>query len=307
MSTRLRLIGFAVWVAVALQAQVNIEPRSPVSSAERAVRLDLRADTNLVLVPVAVLDRRNHPITGLEKENFRVFDEGVERPIGTFAMEDEPVAVGLVFDHSGSIGGGMGLETRVTHWFFRTSNPEDRYFLVLFSSNPVLAIPLTPSPEQVQNRIITLRSSGSTALVDAVVLGLDELKKTRLTRKALLVVSDGGENNSRYSKTELKRILAETDALVYAIGINTSQADFPFLRWMAELSGGRALPAEPNELPDIAAKIGVELRNRYVLGFSCSDVQRDGKYHSLRVEIVPPRGLPAMKAAWRRGYYAPGN
>ena len=305
-----RLAGLAVWIAAAVPAlhgQVAIEPR-PTPAAEAPRRPTLRADANLVLVPVAVVDHHNHPVIGLEKENFRVFDSGVERPITHFAMEDEPVAVGLVFDRSGSVGRVIAMEARATNWFLRTSNPEDRYFLIEFASRPEVTLPLTPSSEEVQNRIITGIPGGSTALLDAVVLGLHELKKSNLSRKALLVVSDGGENNSRYSKTDLKRILAESDALIYAIGVDTYEADFPCLRWMAELSGGRALPAtRGQDLPDIAAKIGIELRNRYVLGFSPGEGQRDGKYHALQVKLIPPRGLPPLKATWRRGYYAAGD
>jgi VWFA-related protein len=261
-------------------------------------------DADLVLVPVSVVDRGNHPVTGLEKENFRVFDNGVERTITHFAMEDEPVAVGLVYDHSGSIGRALGLEAQASSWFLRISNPEDHFFLVLFARNPVLAIPLNRAPEPVQNRVLTLHSAGSTALNDAIVLGLNELKKSTLSRRALLVLSDGGENNSRYSKTELKRIVGESDALIYAIGVDSFEANFPHLRWMAELSGGRAIPANPRELPDVAAKIANEMRNRYVLGFAPGAHQRDGRYHSLRVKVVPPRGLPALRAHWRQGYYA---
>jgi VWFA-related protein len=260
-----------------------------------------------VQVPVIVVDRQNHPVIGLEKENFRVFDDGVERPIGYFAMEDEPVAVGLVFDHSGSVRGGMSLESRVVAAFLRTSNPADEHFLVLFASRPVLAIPLTPSPEEVQTRVLNTIPTGSTALVDAVVLALNEVQKTDLSRKALLVISDGGENNSRYTQSELRKILIESDTLLYAIGIDSHQANFPLLRSMAELSGGRAFPTVGRDLPDIASKIGTELRNRYVLGFSYGNLPRDGRHHSLRVELIPPRGLPPLRAYWRRGYYAPSD
>jgi Ca-activated chloride channel homolog len=260
-----------------------------------------------VLVPVAVVDRQNHPATGLEKENFRVFDDGVERAISFFAMENEPVAVELVFDHSGSVDGGMRLERGVAHWFLGASNPQDEHFLVLFASRPVLGIPLTPSPEEIQSRILTTIPTGSTALLDAVVLGLHEVRKSNLSRKALLVISDGGENNSRYTKGELKRMVAEGDALIYASGIDTFQANFPLLRWMAELSGGRAFPATLRDMPDIVSKIGTELRNRYVLGFSYGDLPRDGRHHSLRVQLVPPRNLPPLRAFWRRGYFAPAD
>jgi len=301
----LALLTFSLAALSPGHAQVAMEPR-PQPPAKTA-RPDLRADSNLVLVPVTVVDRLNHPVTGLERENFRVFDDGVERTISAFAMEDEPLAVGLVFDHSGSVGPVMRGEALATRMFLKFSNPADEYFLVVFASRPQMASAMTPGTEEVQYRLLTMSSGGSTALYDGVILGLNELRKSTLKRKALLVVSDGGENNSRYNRRELERIVEESDALIYAIGFESYEADFGLLKWMAELSGGRAFPAKPQEMADIAAKIGVELRNRYVLGFAASEVPRDGKYHRLQVQLIPPHGMPPLKASWRQAYRAPGD
>ena len=265
----------------------------------------LRTDSNLVLVPVSVVDPRNHPVTGLTKENFRVFDEGVERTITAFAMEDEPIAVGLVFDRSASVEEVIQEESRAADLFLRTANPADEYFLVVFGSKPALAVPLTRGTDSVRYRVLRAGSTGWTALYDAVVMGLNELKKSGLRRKALLLVSDGGENHSRYNKAAVENVVEEGDAQIYAIGFRTSDTNFAVLNWMAELSGGRLIPARPAELPDVAAKIGLELRNRYVLGFRAGDIARDAKYHRLRVELVPPPGLPPLRAWWRQGYRAP--
>jgi VWFA-related protein len=139
------------------------------------------------------------------------------------------------------------------------------------------------------------------------MLGLEELKKSKLSRKALLVVSDGGENNSRYSQGELRNRVEESDALIYAVCVRTRDTDFPLLQWMAELSGGRAFQSGAVDIQDAVAKIGLELRNRYVLGFAAGGIPRDGKYHRLRVQLVPPHGMPPLKASWRRGYRAPDN
>jgi len=310
-STHSRLLpALAICVAAAIpmcQAQVAIEPRPKPPAKTAQPRPNLRVDSNLVLVPVAVVDQRNHPVTGLTKENFRVFDAGVERTITTFAMEDEPIAAGLIFDHSSSVAGVVGNELEATRLFLQTSNPADEYFLVVFASRPELAVPMTRDTNAIQYRVFTSKSTGSTALYDAVVLGLNELKKSSLARKALLVVSDGGENNSRYSRGEVRKIVEETDALIYAISFVTWDANFSVLNWMAELSGGRVIPAKPRELSDIAAKIGLELRNRYVLGYPAGEIPRDGKYHSLRVQLIPPHGMPPLKATWRRGYRAPDD
>ncbi len=135
-----------------------------------------------------------------------------------------------------------------------------------------------------------------------MILGLNELKKSKLSRKALLVVSDGGENNSRYNRRELEEIVEESDALIYAIGFRSGQANFPLLEWMAELSGGLAIPVQAESMPDIAAKVALELRNCYVLGFSVAGTPRDGKVHSLRVQLITPHGMPPLKTSWRRSY-----
>ena len=267
----------------------------------------LRADSNLVLVPVAVVDQHNHPVTGLAKENFRVFDNGTERPISDFAMEDEPVAVGLVFDHSGSVGRAIGPEAAATRLFLETSNPDDEFFLVIFASHPEVTLPLTHDPGKVQSRVFRIKSGGFTALNDAVILGLHELEKSNLKRKALLVVSDGGENNSRFSHGDLRRRVEESDALIYSICFDSRDTDLPLMKSMAELSGGRAFPASGWDLADVAAKIGLELRNRYVLAFSATGIPRDGKIHNLRVQLVPPRGMPSLKASWRRSYREPDD
>jgi len=292
-------LGLALLALSIARAQVAVEPRP--KPAEHTARPNLRADTNLVLVPITVVDRLNHPVTGLEQENFRIFDDGVERTITAFAMEDEPVALGLIFDHSGSVA---GIRTRM---FLKTSNPDDDYFLVGFASRPELTVPLTNGNAEVKYRVLNTKWGGSTALNDGVILGLNELKKSRLSRKALLVVSDGGENNSRYSHRELERIVEESDALIYTIGFPSDQANFPLLKSMAELSGGRFIPAQLPDMGDIAAKVALELRNRYVLGFAADGIPRDGKLHNLRVQLIPPHGMPPLKASWRHTYRAPEN
>jgi VWFA-related protein len=294
--------------------QVAVDPRQkPPDAPEERRQPNLRVDANLVLVPVTVCDPMNRPVTGLEKENFRVLENNVEQTITHFAMDDEPVAVGLAFDVSGSMGSKLGLSRMAAREFFRLANPEDEFLLILFDDRPRLVTPLTQDTGAIQSQITFTVSKGSTALLDAVVLGLHEMKKSKLTRKALLIISDGGENNSRYNDRELRNLVRESDVLIYAIGVfggGSSREEFEGPRYMAgmvEQSGGRMLPAAANDLPDITAKIGIELRNRYILGYSPTNKQRDGRYHAVQVKVVPPRGLPPLKAFWRRGYYAPSD
>ena len=218
-----RLAGVALCVVLTALfggGQVTVDPRKkPPVSPEESQRPNLRVDTNLVLVPVTVCDPMNRPVTGLEKENFRVLENNVEQTITHFAMEDEPVAVGLAFDVSGSMGAKLGMSRMAARAFFRLANPEDEFLLILFDDRPRLIVPLTQDIGEIQSQITFTKSKGSTALVDAVVLGLHELKKSKLTRKALLIISDGGENNSRYNDRELRDLVRESDALIYAIGV----------------------------------------------------------------------------------------
>ncbi len=308
------LLALTAWVALRAQGPVEIRPKPP-SAEAAAPRTNLRADTRLVLVPVSVCDPLNRPVTGLEKEHFKVFDDKVEQEVTHFAMDDEPVAVGLVFDISGSMGPKLRRSREAAAAFFRTSNPEDEFFLVEFNDQPKLVVPLTQDYSEIQNQLAFTQSKGRTALLDAIMLSLHEMKKSRKNRKALLIISDGGDNSSRYTEGEVRNRVRESDLLIYAIGVFEAygargrtpeeSAGPGLLSDLAEQTGGRHFPADSFELPDIAAKIGIELRNRYVLGYSPTDQQRDGRYHHVQVKVVPPRGLPPLKAFWRLGYYAP--
>ena len=289
----------------------------------RIITLGLAATIGLwgqpnITVPVTVWDPNNKPVTGLEREHFRVFDDKVEQTITHFAMEDEPLAVGLVFDTSGSMGTKLRRSRMAAAAFFRQANPEDEFFLVEFNDQPRLVVPLTRDVAEIQNQLTFTTSKGRTALLDAILLALNEMKKSKMKRKALLIISDGGDNSSRYTEGEVRNRVREGDVLIYAIGIfepygsrgrSPEELSGPgLLNDLAEQSGGRHLPVEDlAELPDVAAKIGIELRNRYVIGFTPTDQQRDGRYHHVRVQVVPPHGLPTLKAYWRTGYYAPAE
>jgi VWFA-related protein len=307
----------AVLLPFAFLGQVATTPRPKPGAPQKQARpnASLRVDSNLVLVPVTVCDPLNRPVTGLEKEHFRVLEDHVEQTITHFSMDDEPVAVGLVFDISGSMGTKLQKSRQAAAEFFKTSNPDDEFFLVEFNDQPKMVVPLTRSVEDIQNQLTWAQSKGRTALLDAIFLSMHEMRKSTKNRKALLIISDGGDNSSRYTESEVKNLVRENDVLIYAIGVfegaggrsrTPEEAGGPsLLTELSEQTGGRHLPADANELPDIAAKIGVELRNRYVLGFTPANPARDGKYHTLQVKIVPPKGLPALRPYFRRGYYAP--
>jgi Ca-activated chloride channel homolog len=302
-----------------LSAQVNIIPRSRPGEVDTlGPKPNIRVDSNLVLIPVTVTDPMNRFVTGLERENFKVFEDKVEQPVSSFSSEDAPLSIGVIFDCSGSMGKKLEKSRQAVSQFFKTANPEDEFFLVQFGDSADLVQPFTHNLEEIQNRLTFTQSKGRTALLDAMYLGLHEMKKARNPRKALLVISDGGDNNSRYSEGEIKGLVKEADVQIYGIGIYepiASRGRTPeeasgqgLLTEIAEQTGGRHYPVDNvNELPDVAAKIGVELRNQYVIGYSPQNQERDGKYRKVQVKLIQPRGLPTLRAFFRMGYYAPAQ
>ncbi len=298
-------------------SKVEIVPRAKRSEAKEDIpRGDIRVQSTLVLIPVTVTDPLNRFVTGLDRENFRLFEDKSEQKVTHFASEDAPLSIGLVFDISGSMGSKLEKSRQAVSQFFKTANPEDEFFLVQFNDRPELVVDFTTHLEEIQNRLTFTQSRGRTALLDAVYMALHNMKRATNPRKALLIISDGGDNSSRYTESEVKDRVREADVQIYAIGIYepiASRGRTPeemsgpsLLSQIAEQTGGRHFAVDNlNELPDVAAKIGVELRNQYILGYTPSNLERDGKYRKVQVKLVQPRGLPPLRASWRLGYYAP--
>jgi VWFA-related protein len=299
-----------------LHAQVIIERRSqPAGKEQPPKQPTLRVDTNLVLIPVTVTDPLNRPVTGLEKDNFGILDGKVPQTITQFAMEDDPVAVGFVFDTSGSVGQSLHASRRAAMEFFLNRDIQDEFFIVEFASSAKLVVPLTQEIGGIAEELLLSRSGGTTAFLDAVYLALNEIKKAKNTKRALVIISDGGDNHSRYTETELKTVLQESDALIYSIWVPGYQTPggrevydgTQLMSKIAEQTGGCLFPASAAEFRDIAQKIIIDLRNRYVVGYTPHNQSRDGRYHRVQVQLVPPRGLPPLRAHWRHGYYAPSE
>ena len=282
--------------------------------AEAAPRADIRVDSNLVLVPVSVTDFRNRLVTGLQAGEFRVFEGKTEQKVLQLSSEDAPLSVGIVFDSSGSMSDKLPNARQAVAEFLHTANPGDEFFLVRFSGKAELAVPFTRSQGEIQNRLVFANSAGKTALLDAICLALHYLRNAANERKALLVISDGGENASRYGKSEIRQMLEESDVWLYALGIcPTRFRAFPeeelagprLLTEIAEETGGREIPVhQARELPAAAAEIGFELRNRYVLAYRPEDAACDGKYHRVQVRLV---GHRFTHLSFRSGYYAPAR
>jgi Ca-activated chloride channel homolog len=299
---------------VSITPRVKTAPKAASEETDR--RSSIRVDSTLVLIPVSVTDPMNRFVTGLEKEHFRVFEDKVEQEVRQFSSEDAPLSVGIVFDTSGSMGSKLQKSRQAVAQFFKTANPEDEFFLVQFNDRPELSIPFTRNTEDIQNRLTFSQSKGRTALLDGIYMAMRQMKKAQNPRKALLLISDGGDNSSRYTESEVKNAVREADVQIYAIGIFESvsaRARTPeessgpsLLNEVSEQTGGRAFQVDNlNELPDVAAKIGIELRNQYVIGYTPKNLERDGKYRRVSVKLVQPRGLPPLKAFFRLGYYAP--
>ncbi len=302
---------------------VNITPRvrgKAPDPAESVIdrRSNIRVDTTMVLIPVAVTDPMSRFVTGLDKENFKLFEEKVEQEIAQFSAEDAPLSVGIVFDTSGSMGSKLQKSRQAVAQFMKTANPEDEFFLVQFNDRPEMVVGFTSDTEEIQNRLTFIQSKGRTALLDGVYMAMNQMKKARNPRKAILIISDGGDNSSRYTESEVRNAVREADVQIYAIGIfepMASRGRTPeemsgpaLLSEVTEQTGGRHFAVDNlAELPDVAAKIGIELRNQYVLGYIPKNAARDGKYRRVQVKLVKTTGLPQLKPIFRTGYYAPAQ
>ena len=273
----------------------------------------IRMNVDMVLVPVTVTDPMNRLVTGLEQEDFKIFENNGEQRIKTFAAEDAPVSIGIIMDLSGSMTSKLIRARESILQFVKTANPQDEFFVIGFNDRPELIEDFTSSPEDIQARLATVKSGHRTALLDAIYFGVAKMKEARHERKALLVVSDGGDNRSRYTEGEVKSQVRESDVEIYSIGIFDPYAATPeertgplLLNELCEETGGRMFRVDDlSEMSDIAEKISTELRNQYVIGYTPRDLRRDGKWRKVKVKLNPPQGLPPLTVHARTGYYAP--
>jgi Ca-activated chloride channel homolog len=276
----------------------------------------LRVDVNLVQVPVTVTDPMNRLVTGLEKENFQLFDNNNGQPIRYFSSEDAPLSIGIIFDLSGSMSSKFVRSRKALTEFLRTSNPQDEFFVVGFNDRPAVIVDYTSDPDDVEARMVMLKPENRTALIDAVYLGIDHLRQAKYDRKALLVISDGGDNRSRYTEGELRKVVRESDVQIYSIGIFDNYAPTPeevsgptLLKEICEMTGGLLFQVggDMNDLEDIATRISAELRNEYLIGYTPTNQKHDGNWRKLKVKLLPPPGLPQLTVHFRQGYYAPAE
>ncbi len=276
----------------------------------------LRVDSCLIQIPTHVTTAIGASVTHLTKENFRLFEDGVEQTLTGFAHDDAPISIGVLFDTSGSMQDKMQKSSEAAAAFFRTAGAEDEFFLVKFSGRAKLVVPFTPDPGEVYREIVRTKPAGQTSLLDAIHLALGQMKAAQNLRKALVILSDGGDNWSRHTVRQISNALIESDVQVYAMGIFDANYSVKhtaeerrgpqLLNDIAEQTGGRHFPVDKlNELPAIASRIGRELRDQYVLGYYSTNAVHDGKYRQVKLTVANPSGARPLRAYYRQGYYAP--
>jgi VWFA-related protein len=312
-----RSIGWALFLII-LEGSSVTRVISQTATSNQPPTPRFNVDSTLVLIPVTVTDRLNRFVLGLRQQDFHLLEDGIEQTIAHFSGEDVPLSVGLVFDMSGSMGDKLRTSRQAVVQFLKTMNPQDEAFLVEFSDRAELAIGFSSRMEVIESKLMSARPGGLTAMLDAGELALHEMEKAKNPRKAVLIISDGGDNNSRYSANDLESLVREADVQIYAMGV-FEPSIFPaltreevsgprLLSELAEQTGGRAFSAaDPNDLPGVAARIGIELRNQYVLAYSPKNQNKDGKYRRVEVKVSETAGIPSLKVRWRTGYYAPSQ
>jgi Ca-activated chloride channel family protein len=267
-------------------------PAAKVHNADDKVRLEAR----LVSISVGVADRFGRSVTGLTKDDFEVVDDGVKQDIALFADGDAPVSMGIVYDVSGSMRDLTTHSFGALRRFFETSHEDDEFFVIAFNRKPQLVQDFTPSPNEILNRVVFIKAKGMTALYDATYLAVEKAKQGRHPKKALLIISDGEENSSRYSGGELKRLLEESDVQIYSVGGGT-------LEWMARLTGGRTFATwDYGQMRDIYTQIAVYLRRQYVVGFYPSDSASTERSHNVRIRVKAPRALGRLTLSYKKSY-----
>ena len=274
----------------------------------------INVKTDLVTLTLTVTDLYGRYVSGLTKNAFSVFDNNQEQEVTFFSDSDAPVSVGILFDVSDSMSGEkIGKARKALERFINTSHPSDEYFLIAFNEKAQLLLDRTRDGESVLQKLTLVKPNGSTALYDAVYLGAEKVTRGSHQKKAMLVISDGQDNSSRYNFGEVRRLLKESDVVTYGIGITdgrdagsaTGMQGQAFLDELSSVTGGKSFyPQTDVEMDEIFERIALELRHQYSIGYLPNDFKTDGKYRKVKVKVKPPRGLPRLTVRGREGYYA---
>lgn len=293
----------------------SAKPQLPEDGIE--VRLKpLRVDINLVLVPVNVMDASGSPVMDLDRTDFHLYEKETEQQIRYFYSEDAPISIGLVLDLSSSMNNKIDRVRQAVDEFFKNADSRDDYFVITFANKPKLFADTTQSTGTIQARLADMKPRGNTALADAIYMGITKLRSATYQRRALLIVSDGGDNMSRHSLRQVKKMAKEADAQIYAINICdapsilfTKKLEERFGRqWLTQVTeqtGGRTISLDDaNNIPAAASQISIELRNQYVLGYRPSDIANDGKWRKIKVKVARAIDPAPLQVYHRSGYMA---
>jgi Ca-activated chloride channel family protein len=299
--------------ALTIQAQKPVPATTPPDDKDKPIILN----TDLVTMNVTVTDLYGRFVSGLKQNAFTILDENSEQKIEFFSDEDAPVSVGIIFDVSGSMNGEKIQKARqALSKFIGTSHPMDEYFLIAFNKRAQLLLDRTRNGEAVLDKLQLVQPKDNTALYDAVYLGTEKVTTGAHQKRALIIISDGQDNNSRYTFSDVRRELKESDVSVYAIGIlgggDASSSEGvtgqSYLEELAGVTGGRAFFPQTNiEMDEIFERIALELRHQYSIGYRPANFNNDGKWRKLKVKVKPPRGLPRLFVRTKEGYYAVTN
>jgi Ca-activated chloride channel family protein len=294
----------------------EVEPPAS-DSAANAHTKPLRADVDLVLIPATVTDGKNRPVTDLQKQNFAVYEENQQQQIRNFSTEDAPISVGLILDVSKSMSNKIEIERAALAEFSKSANPQDDYFVITLGDRPRIIADTTQSLDEIEAKLALVIPNGNTALLDGIYLGVDKLSSARYRRRALLIISDGGDNHSHYTPKETKSLVQEADVLIYSIGIFDNMPVPVFktieeklgkrlLTEITEASGGRTIAADNRaKVPEIAAAVSRELREQYVLGYRSSNAAHDGKWRKIKLQVTASEAVPPLHAYYKKGYISP--
>jgi Ca-activated chloride channel family protein len=314
---RFRPVLFVLSLVLLFSSLALAQTASPAATPDDDDDKPIPVHTDLVTVTMTVTDMYGRYVSGLGKSAFTILDNNVEQKIEFFSDVDAPVSVGILFDISGSMSGEKISKARqALGRFIATSHPSDEYFLIAFNSRAQLLMDRTRNGDAVLDKLTLVTPKSQTALYDAVYLGVEKVTRGAHQKKAILIISDGQDNNSRYNFTDVRRLLKESDVTVYSVGI-LSGGDYgsslgmsgqSFLDELSSVTGGKTFYPNTNvELDEIFERIALELRHQYSMGYYPKDFVPDGKWRKIKVRVKPPRGLPRLGVRSREGYYASPN
>lgn len=307
---RMMFLAYVFLLTVLTASAQQPEPTPPEQDPAGPVRIK----TDLVTLTLTVTDLYGRYVSGLDKNSFTIFDNNQEQDITYFSDSDAPVSLGVLFDVSGSMSGEKIQKARkALARFINSSHPNDEYFLIAFNSRAQLLLDRTRDGDAVLQKLTLVNPRQNTALYDAVYLGIERVTRGSHQKRALLIISDGQDNSSRYNFGEVRRLMKESDVVTYAVGIiDAGDAASPigmqgqaFLDELTSVTGGKSFyPTSDIEMDEIFERIAIELRHQYSIGYTPKDFQPDGKWRKVKVKVKPRRGLPRLTVRSREGYYA---